>query len=325
VTPSISVVIPSFRRPESLRRCLDALVAGTSAPDEIVVAARPWDPATRNALRTWQQEHPDGPPCRCALVRQSGQPAALNAGLAWATGEVIGFIDDDVLVEAHWVERLRRAYEDPDIGGVGGRDIVYTSGRHQPDCGGGVVGRISWFGRLIGNHHCDDSRRQMVRHLKGANMSFRRRYLTWCDVRHIAHAPRNDADLSLEAVRRGARLLYDPEIIVHHHVAPRAEPRGRDVRALRLIHAVAHDQAYMIAKHFPPMRRAVYVLYVSLIGFDPVYGVAQCLWQLARGDRQAPSKLRAAVVGTSRGLATFRSLSSGGPLCRPQDGWPQVP
>ena len=34
-------------------------------------------------------------------------------GVAQASGEVIAFIDDDVLVEAHWTERLGQAYADP--------------------------------------------------------------------------------------------------------------------------------------------------------------------------------------------------------------------
>lgn len=302
---TVSVIVPSFRRSDSLRRCLDSLADGTSPPDEIVVVCRPWDGATIGAVEEWRRAHPEGPACRWTPVRRIGQPAALNAGVARAAGDVIAFTDDDVVVDAQWMERLRGAYGDPEIGGVGGRDIVYSEGRHEPDYGGGIVGRVTWFGRLVGNHHCDDSRRQFVDLLKGANMSFRRECLVEFDVMHIAHAPRNDADVSLAARRRGAKLLYDPAIFVNHHVAPRAGPRGRDVQALRLVHAEAHDQAYMLAKHLPRARLLAYLLYVSLIGFAHVYGVAKCVLALTRGDRMAPSKLRAAVVGTFRGLATY--------------------
>ncbi|HTU89050.1 MAG TPA: glycosyltransferase [Gemmataceae bacterium] len=52
MTPRVSVVVPTYRRPELLGRCLAALAAQTMAPDdyEILVADDAASPATRQQV-----------------------------------------------------------------------------------------------------------------------------------------------------------------------------------------------------------------------------------------------------------------------------------
>ncbi|MCD6681508.1 MAG: glycosyltransferase [Burkholderiaceae bacterium] len=100
----VSVVVPTFRRPALLARCLDALLAQTLHPAlyEIVVA----DDAPAEAVQTLVDRlQARG---RCALryvpVRETqGAAGARNAGWRAASGEIIAFTDDDTVPDRRWL------------------------------------------------------------------------------------------------------------------------------------------------------------------------------------------------------------------------------
>jgi glycosyltransferase involved in cell wall biosynthesis len=75
----VTVLVPTFRRPGDLARCLAALQQQLRAPDEVVVVARPDDTATHVCLR--DPAVVGALPLSVALVDIPGQVAALNRGL----------------------------------------------------------------------------------------------------------------------------------------------------------------------------------------------------------------------------------------------------
>jgi len=109
----VSVVICTRDRPDDIARCLASLRYQTRVPDEVVVvdnASR--DQRTREAVlaagATYLRED------------REGLDFARNTGVAAATGDLIIFTDDDVLLDPHWLERMTAAFDDPAIGAVTG-------------------------------------------------------------------------------------------------------------------------------------------------------------------------------------------------------------
>ena len=102
MTPEISVVVPTFERPDQVDRLLAGLDVQTLAPGrvEVVLAddgsARPPDPG-RHAFRV-------------EVVRQEDRgfraAAARNLGAAAAAGQVMAFLDQDVVPAADYLERV---------------------------------------------------------------------------------------------------------------------------------------------------------------------------------------------------------------------------
>ena len=88
----ISVIVPTFRRPGSLSRCLTALVQQQRPADEIVVASRMGDEETRDVLGSDRFAHLR---IRRAETSRPGLVAAYSAALAEATGDVLAITDDD--------------------------------------------------------------------------------------------------------------------------------------------------------------------------------------------------------------------------------------
>ena len=106
MTPSVSIIIPTRNRSAILAQCLAALPAGARGlepPEVIVVDDCSSDETTivdQFCSATGWQVH------RLRQDRPLGANAARNAALQVARGEVIVFIDDDVLVSEGWLFKL---------------------------------------------------------------------------------------------------------------------------------------------------------------------------------------------------------------------------
>lgn len=305
---TFSVIIPTYCRPQSLIRCLDALAAGGVLPGRVIVVVRDTDVETQAALTSWAAAE-----ARLAVtsvpVTEAGQIAAMNAGLAAATEDIVAFIDDDTAPHPAWLGNLLRHYDDPTVGGVGGRDLIYQDGATIRGTVR-VVGRLTWYGRMVGNHHLDlEGGAIPVAHLKGANMSFRRALLPPFDLRLASGScALNDTDASLAVTDRGYRLIYDPEAVVDHITAPRQNWVTRDITDPRLVYSDSHNWVYCLCKHLPPWRRAVFVAYALLIGEGVRYGLLKLLGALPRQGLRAVRQFTAATRGKVAGYGDFAAL-----------------
>jgi len=107
--PSVSVVIPVRNSAEFLRTCLDRLARSTTPPLEILVvddastddSAQVAETAGARVLHT---------------EKQSGPAAARNLAAGEARGDVLLFIDADVLAQPDTIEHVHDAFEsDPEL------------------------------------------------------------------------------------------------------------------------------------------------------------------------------------------------------------------
>ena len=107
---TLSVIVPFFNAPEKLERCLAAL-ARSNADFQLVLV----DDCSSDARAT---EIAGGAPARCVrMEKNSGPAAARNAGARVASGDILAFIDSDVVVEPDTLAKLRGAFEaEPSIG-----------------------------------------------------------------------------------------------------------------------------------------------------------------------------------------------------------------
>jgi len=107
MTLRVSIVIPSRNRAAILTRCLAALPAGARGLDtpEVIVV----DDCSNDDTSSAVAQFCSASGWRVAYLRQDrpqGANAARNAALKVAEGEIIVFIDDDVLVTEGWLCKL---------------------------------------------------------------------------------------------------------------------------------------------------------------------------------------------------------------------------
>ena len=117
VPGTLSVVLCTRDRAESLRLALGSvLAAGDPDLDVVVVDNAPRTDATRTVV-----EELADPRVRYLLESRPGLSIARNTGARAASGDVIAFTDDDVVVDAQWLTALVRGFtRAPRVGCVTG-------------------------------------------------------------------------------------------------------------------------------------------------------------------------------------------------------------
>jgi len=112
--PLVSIVIPIHNGARFLDRCLDACAASSYPNREVIVI----DDASTDVSAAIAERH------GVTVVRlpcQSGPGAARNVGAERAKGEVLFFVDADVMVHADAVERaVERLEREPEVAAVVG-------------------------------------------------------------------------------------------------------------------------------------------------------------------------------------------------------------
>lgn len=109
-----SLIICTRRRPEALLRCLHSLLACRSGLDEVIVVDN--DPDVSDLHQRLKRF----PGVRYVRERRAGLSHARNAGIRVATGDIILFTDDDVVVHPEWPVRMMRCFDDHSVMAVTG-------------------------------------------------------------------------------------------------------------------------------------------------------------------------------------------------------------
>lgn len=282
---SISVVVPTWRRADYLINCLHGLGRQTIPPHEIVVVRREDDDETREALASWTDVR-----LVVVSVTEPGAVAAMAAGSERATGAIVAFTDDDAVPRPDWIELLLAHFADPAVGAAGGRDVMLSSeaqGRPLTE----DVGRITRWGKQIGNHHLGRGAVRDVMTLKGVNMAFRRGALAFpSGLRGVGAQPHFEVAMCLWARQRGWRVVYDPSVLVDHFHGPRASEYHRDVPSRR----AAEETAYNLV--------------VAILTFEPDLFWRRACYGIVVGDREVPGVVRSAYAVLDRDFTTFRRL-----------------
>jgi GT2 family glycosyltransferase len=275
---STSVLIPSYRRPAALERCLRSLAAQRERPDEVLVVWQGDDEPTRAAAEHLRPALPF--PLRVLHCPEAGVVPAENRALEAATGQLILLLDDDAVAPPDWVARHRAHYDDPTVGAVGGpADNFHPDGTPFPRRTAEPLGRITWFGRVVGNlyDHAPEWRDRPPRevdHLVGYNLSLRRAAFDRFEARLRRYWQLFEMDACLQVKARGYRVILDFANVVEHHPTNRAYVPGREGDLATKVYNAAYNQALVLAKHSPRSLRPPRLLYLLCVGSVSLPGLA---------------------------------------------------
>jgi GT2 family glycosyltransferase len=175
-----------------------------------------------------------------------------------------------------------------------------------------VVGRVQWFGRVIGRHHLGAGPPRDVDVLKGVNCAFRAPLLraVGFDARLRGAGAQLHWELAtcLPMRRAGWRLIYDPAAVVTHHVEVRASAdelhRGRF--SAEALEDAAHNEALAVGEHLRGARALAWRLWGAALGTVAAPGMANALRLRVQGKAWAWEAWRAAGRGRSRARETRR-------------------
>ncbi len=287
IPPPISVVIPTYGRPELLLRCLDAVETQEPRPAEVVVVTRPEDEPTTAVLAGWASQDPERH--RVIHVDRPGLVFALDAGTRAVRGDVVAYLDDDAIPRPGWIAELGLGLLDPTIGAVGGSLVDYVdgvarSGRTRR------VGVVTWYGRIIGRHHLRTDHYGDVDWLTGSNIAVRTalaRHDTGLVHASTGLALANDLDTSLSVRRAGYRVLFSPWAVVEHHTTSFRDPALGTRVAGPDVETSAANHTYALLKFLSPGRRAAFLGYAFAVGQASLPGPLRAVAEVPRSPARA--------------------------------------
>ncbi|MBD2515477.1 glycosyltransferase [Nostoc sp. FACHB-973] len=301
-----TVLIPTYRRPQDLSRCLLALQEQIKPVDQVIVVVRDTDTETWEFLAQFKA---DKLPLQTVKVTQPGVVAALNAGLAEVEGDIVSITDDDAAPHPDWLERIAAYFAcDSRLGGLGGRDWIHHGSKLEDDSRP-IVGRLQWFGRVIGNHHLGVGEAREVDILKGVNMSFRKEAIGQLRfderMRGTGAQVHFEMAFTLALKRAGWKIIYDPNVAVEHYPAQRFdEDQRNNFNEIALINLV-HNETLVLLEHLSFIRQVVFLFWAILVGTCDSFGFIQWLRFLPSQGQLASKKLLASWRGRWQGCREF--------------------
>lgn len=307
---TITALIPTYRRPRDLERCLRAIVGQTRPPDEVLVVMQRADVET---LAAWQSLRHLPLPLRSVEVVAPGMICALNAGLSEASGTIVCITDDDAAPGTRWIELIEEHFAaDRRLGGLGGRDRVV--GEAFPRLKRPLrVGRVQWFGRVVGNHHLGVGSAREVDLLKGVNMSYRREAIAGrlfdIRLRGTGAQSHNDLAFSTAVKKRGWKLVYDPAVFVDHYPGVRTAGDHRTDQSLNAVADASHNETLALLDVLPGVRRVIFLVWATLVGTRALPGLLQLINYRPRDGRWALQRLSASLRGRLSGWRTWHTTS----------------
>ncbi|TQF73949.1 glycosyltransferase [Rhodococcus spelaei] len=222
--PSVTVMVATRDRTESVLRCLKSLEAlDYPSFDVVVVDSAPSTPETERALtggHSWRY------PFTYVRADRPGLAFAHNTALPAVTGEVVAFTDDDVQVDSHWLMALAEGFDDPAVTCVTG--LILAAELETPaqllleQSGGFARGYVER--RFSLNNPPDDQLFPFTagRFGSGANMAFRTDWLRghggfdWATGAGTPARGGDDLLSFLHVILDGGDLVYQPAAILRH-------------------------------------------------------------------------------------------------------------
>lgn len=220
-----SICIVTYERRDFLRRCLTSLKANVTSETEIVVVD-----ASATGVPTMVEEVFPSAIYAHAPQLAGWMTRSRNEALRHAGGDIVSFIDDDVVVSATWQRALLNAFEDTSVNAVAGRTRNLQPGEESYDQ---PIGRLLPDGSLTEGFASLPGGVTDVDHGIGANMSFRRSMLALLGGfrdDYPGTAMREDTDMFLRVKRAGGRAVFVPDAVVDHLPGPHIKGQRFDTR-----------------------------------------------------------------------------------------------
>ncbi len=261
---TVSVAIPTYARERVMCDTLRQLLALPTQPLEVLVVDQSpcHEEETEAFLRSLSHR------VRWIRSTQVGLPDARNVALSEARGEVILFLDDDVVINSDLVGEHARCYRETTVTGVAGRvkQPLPSNGRDRRT----KTGKVNLWS-CMPSEDWDSDLPAEVDWCTGGNMSFRTEALKevagFDQTYNVNPALLEETDACVRLRLRGGRLVYWPGASLIHIAAPTGGTRVSSFEAY--IWSLSRNRTYFARKHAHSLQRltTLFRLAVTICSF----------------------------------------------------------
>ena len=259
--PLVSVVIPNYNGEAFIENCLDSLRGQTFNDFEIVVVD---DGSTDSSVEIIRKHYPD----ICLFINEnnSGFDASVNRGIKNSRGDYLLLLNNDVVVEADFVEALTKAISAREKAfSVSSKMIRYYE-RDTLDDAGDMFHVLGWAFKR-GDGYPADTHNVPCRIFStcaGAGI-YKKSVLDEIGLFDEAFfAYMEDVDLAYRAMIYGYENWYEPKAVCYH-IGSATTAEGNKYSEFK-VKISARNNIYTVYKNMPPLQLACNMPFL-LLGF----------------------------------------------------------
>ncbi|HXM94119.1 MAG TPA: glycosyltransferase family 2 protein [Candidatus Dormibacteraeota bacterium] len=215
----VSVILCTYNRCDSLSLALESVVASEMPANdwEVLIIDNNSNDRTRAVAEEFCRR--DRSRFRYLFERRHGKSYALNTGIREARGEILAFMDDDVIVDAKWLRNLTAVFQKEGWAGAGGR--ILPERAFTPPAWLSLEGKYALAPLAI--FDLGEQPGELVEAPFGTNMAYRKEvfekvggFRTDLGPRPGSETRGEDTEFGFRALGAGQRLWYEPSAIVYH-------------------------------------------------------------------------------------------------------------
>jgi glucosyl-dolichyl phosphate glucuronosyltransferase len=221
----LDVILPTHNRSALLGRALDSLLRADMPPRLHVCVTVVDNNCTDDTADLVRSRFSDfGGRLSYVFEPRPGKPYALNTGIAAATGDLVGLIDDDEEIDAGWYRCIDEAFHNERLDYIGGRCLPRWGAAPPVWLGRRYRGVIGWVECGTAPLDFDPAFPGI---LTGGNAVLTRAivqrvgpYSTALSRTPTRLMGAEDEHLYKRLLRLEARGRYRPDLIIYHYVPP---------------------------------------------------------------------------------------------------------
>ena len=316
--PTVSAVIPTWNRADLLRTLLPNLRSQTRPPDRIIVVDNGSTDDTESVAREFNADY-------LAFPTNQGFAVAVNAGISHASSDWVLILNNDVVLQPDWLERLLTSAKETKAAFAVGKLL---QAREDGQNGVPVLdgswdlvarGAYAWrCGYLRPDGPVWSARRTVALAPMTAALFHRRVFdhIGMLETRFESYY--EDVDFGIRCALAGLPGIYEPEAVAFH-----LGKATYGKKAERVYYLSARNQLLLLARHYPPqtLRRFAWPILtgqtLALVAaarqghfLAALRGKWHALhqWSSFRAALPSPAAIEAVINASEREILTLQKL-----------------
>jgi len=259
---SATVIIPTLNRAKSALNTLVKLDGQTSGQFEVIVIDQ--SDQIDSGLKNYKPENYN---YRYMHEEIKNLPNARNIGAKHATGDILIFIDDDVIPNDDFISSYLNIFMENQGYTVIGGKIKEENCNIMINKTDIIGGRVSFYGKTQKNFMAESSGE--CDWVVGCNFAVKRNWFLdvgGFDTNYIGNAILEDTDFCFNIKAKGGVVMYFPDPFLHHL----REPSGgsRNVGRHMSMYFRSHNTVYFFRKYRKRMQLPLVFLYLFLVSVN---------------------------------------------------------
>jgi GT2 family glycosyltransferase len=251
---SITVGIPTYKRPQTIKLCLDAIFKQTKKPDKIIIFDSSEDDETEKIVNSFKSNLIN----YIHVKKRTILPKARNIILENCQTDIITYIDDDAIPKEKFIESIIWSFENfKEIAGVTGPTInsdINLSPLNEIIIDNKNRTKIYPWGEIrTATKKWITTKPIFCNIMIGANQSYKVNILKKVggfDENFDNPSFREETDVQIRIKKLGYKFLYHPDVFVYHIVKQAGGIEDIEEKEKLYFYLAGKNHRYFVDKHF---------------------------------------------------------------------------